>query len=210
VYGFESHLIVFLKGEFMNRLKGTKFYLAGGMQYEVGLGKSWRSYAKEHLKRIGIGVIDPIDKPTEACFEDEDTQKRLNEICEKGRRFESLDDWVYIDDCCRQLKEHMKPVVGIDLRFVDISDALLVYINNKVHTAGTYAEITHALLQRKPVIMFTTTSIFDIPRWWFGHADYHLFFNSLNKAIDYICRIDNGQEEHKSWKFLNYSKIYGV
>jgi nucleoside 2-deoxyribosyltransferase len=170
----------------MGKLKGAKIYLAGGMQYEVEAGKSWRIYARHKLHELGIGVIDPLDNPSYNIKESAEQQKYLNDLVEAGKQAEKINDLTTVQDIKRVLAFHMKPIVGLDLRFVDISDALLVYINSAVHTAGTYAEITHALLQRKPVIMFTSTSIFDIPRWWWGHADPNLFFNSLDNIINLL------------------------
>lgn len=193
---------------YMNNLKGSRVYIAGPIQYQNDLGKSWRIKITKELQSIGIGVINPLDKPTDHN-EDEDFRQQLKTTEKFGRIYESdpNDSRLFAEE----LKHLLKPIVAIDLRFVDVSDFLIAYVHKDIHTAGTYAEITHALLQRKPVILFNESSIYDIPLWWFGHADYKLFFNSLDKAIQYIKDINDGKNVYlpKSWKLINYRKIFG-
>ena len=47
-----------------NRLKNTICYLCGPMDRVADGGVIWRRYITPILKRVGVGVLDPSDKPT--------------------------------------------------------------------------------------------------------------------------------------------------
>ena len=47
----------------MNRLEGMRAYLAGAMDRVPDGGVGWRQEIHPTLKRFGIRVLDPCDKP---------------------------------------------------------------------------------------------------------------------------------------------------
>ena len=53
-----------------NRLKNTMCYLCGPMDRVDDGGVGWRRYITPILKDVGIGVLDPSDKPTPFALED--------------------------------------------------------------------------------------------------------------------------------------------
>ena len=62
----------------MNRLKGTLCYLCGPMDRVVDGGVGWRKTMTPILKDIGIGVLDPSDKPTTFAQEDSNFREQIN------------------------------------------------------------------------------------------------------------------------------------
>jgi nucleoside 2-deoxyribosyltransferase len=181
-----------------NRLKGHIFYLAGGIQYIPDLGVDWREVAQKELWKMGIGVFNPMDKACNFANEDKDTQTNIKRLLQEGE-YEAV-------------SSIMRGIVRADLRMVDLSSAILARIDSSKHTAGTYAELTQAYLQRKPVILYSDDGVASIPSWWFGHGDPPLFFNSLEESLKYIHHIneDENIQHLKRWKFFDFDKVFGV
>lgn len=195
----------------MGRLRGSLFYLAGGIQYIDDLGINWRKEAERELRSLGVGVLNPMDKASNYANEDKDTQANLKQLQKKAESAKSQNDFVNMKKYHDEISDIMKAIVSIDLRMVDLASALLVKIDSTKHTAGTYAELTQAYLQRKPVVMFSDRGIYDIPLWWWGHGEPDMFFDSLSKALSYIKEVDRNPNvyHYKQWKMFDYNKIYG-
>jgi nucleoside 2-deoxyribosyltransferase len=191
----------------LSRLKGSTCYVAGGIQYIPDLGVDWRAKAEQELRSIGIGVFNPMDKAIEFANEDKHTQNYLNQLKNKAQSTTIESERVEIYE---EIAKIMRAIVRADLRMVDLSSFLLVCIDPSKHTAGTYAEMTQAFMQRKPVVCFCEQGIESIPLWWWGHGDHRMFFSSLDESLDYIKHIheDENIEHFKRWKFFDYSKIY--
>jgi nucleoside 2-deoxyribosyltransferase len=195
-----------------NRLKGSIIYLAGPIQYADDWGVTWRKQATAYLHSLGIGVIDPCDKPSDMAQEDADTQSWLDSLKKNADLMLDSNKPELANRYLDEYSNFLKEVVSVDLRFVDKSDALLVYINKDIYSCGTFHETSHAFLQRKPVVCFTAgKSITNIPGWLYGHGKYSMFYPSLNEALAYVRYIheDKDIDTQNRWKFLDYDKIYG-
>jgi nucleoside 2-deoxyribosyltransferase len=190
-----------------SRLKGATCYVAGGIQYIPDLGVDWRTKAELELRKLGVGVFNPMDKAIEFANEDRHTQNHLSNLIKEVKL---SNDEIRKSEIYNEIAQIMRAIVRADLRMVDLCSFLLVCIDPTRHTAGTYAEMTQALLQRKPVICFCEQGIESIPLWWWGHSDPRMFFPSLNGALEYIRHIHQDEiiEHYKRWKFFDYSKIY--
>ena len=70
----------------MNKLKNTVCYLCGGMDRVADGGIQWRRHITPALRSLGIGVLDPSDKPTD--FVDESPKFR-----EEMYRYKSTDNF---------------------------------------------------------------------------------------------------------------------
>ena len=62
----------------MKRLDKTLCYLCGPMDRVPDGGTGWRKMITPILKDIGIGVLDPSDKPTSFAQEDDDFRNKIN------------------------------------------------------------------------------------------------------------------------------------
>jgi len=87
---------------------------------------------------VRLKVLDPCDKPIaySAYKEIEGEKQKMMELKESGRYFE--------------LTQQMRDIVHVDLRMVDVSDCVIVYLDPKTPMCGTYHELINALQQRKP------------------------------------------------------------
>ena len=60
-----------------NRLKGTMCYLCGAMDRVPDGGEGWRRMITPVLRDIGVGVLDPCNKPTKFAEENAEFRKEV-------------------------------------------------------------------------------------------------------------------------------------
>ena len=142
-----------------NMLEEARIYLSGPMDFVASRAaekqSGWRTRVSQFLKEYKVTVLDPWYKPV------------LKGLGEFGREDENSmairDQWTFEDsahgaklraDCCRKFR----PVMHIDLRMVDVSDALIAYCPTNIYSVGTPHEIVVARQQHKPV-MFVSPPI---------------------------------------------------
>jgi nucleoside 2-deoxyribosyltransferase len=188
-------------GKNMNRLYMNRFYTSGPIDRVSDRGIGWRKDIEEFLFELNCGSLNPCDKPTTYANELEEDFKIRYE-------YKTLKNY-------KGVKKMMKPIVGYDLRMVDVADALICYVNTDVHMCGTYFECALASSQRKPVIFMCEQGKENMPCWLFGQFNHNLFFNNWNEVKDYLNDIDSGfysEEELMSdgWRMFNYNKVYNL
>lgn len=181
-----------------NRLLQTIAYLAGPIDRISDRGVQWRLDMSLFLRGIGIGVIDPCDKPIlGAVSEQDDFVKQRHSIKVAGNY--------------HILHEIMQEIVATDLRSIDLAGFIILHVDTSVHMCGSYNEQTHASLQRKPVLVHCATGMSDIPDWLYGICDHNEFFSSWEDMQSYIKDVafKPSFPTTKRWKFFDYRKIYG-
>ena len=179
-----------------NRLKGSRVYLCGAMDRVPDGGVQWRESITPWLHELGINVIDPCNKPIDIAVED---------IEHRELRREWKEDLRY-DELTREIKL----LRAIDLRFVDVSDFIIVYLDTSVHACGTYEEIFLANRQKKPVLIVCEGGVDNMPDWMFGVLPHQHFFNNwdeLKTYIHYVHSCNYKVEHYKRWFFLDYDKL---
>ena len=62
----------------MNRLDKTICYLCGAMDRVPDGGVGWRHWITPMIKDMGIGVLDPSDKPTSFAQENNEFRDKIN------------------------------------------------------------------------------------------------------------------------------------
>ena len=136
-----------------NVLSGSTVYLSGPMDFVASRQEEkefgWRNRVGQFLKRYGVTVYDPWDKPPVAGLahygkEDEFSTNKRN-------------DWTYADtedgDRIRsELCNEFWPTLHIDLRMTDTADFLVAFCPTNIYSVGTVHEIVMARLQHKPVL----------------------------------------------------------
>jgi hypothetical protein len=136
-----------------NVLSGSTVYLSGPMDFVASRAEEkaygWRNRIGQFLKRYGVTVYDPWNKPPVAGLahygkEDEFSTNKRN-------------DWTYEDsnqgDRTRaELCGEFWPTLHIDLRMTDTADFLVAFCPTNVYSVGTVHEIVMARLQHKPVL----------------------------------------------------------
>jgi len=190
----------------MGKLRGHTVYCAGPMEDVKDNGETWRKMLTPFLHNMGIGVFDPCNKP---CSWGLETQKEREELSQlknriKDGNLKAKDE--YHDKC--------SDIVSIDLRMVDLSSFVILYINRSAHMCGSYVEAAHARLQRKPMLIVCETGLTDLPGFMWGLGEHDMFFESWQDLKNFLTKLDENGERvlssyNKSWKLLDYDKVYG-
>lgn len=164
----------------MQRLKGLRAYLAGPIDNAADDGVTWRIEMTKFLEPLGITVFDPCKKPLAYAKykEVEEEKKKMMQLKETGRYFE--------------LTERMKDIVHVDLRMVDVSDFLIIYLDLDVGMFGTIHELLNSLAQRKPTLVVINGGRARAPNWLFGIMDYNFMFDSFEDLQIFLNQINDG------------------
>lgn len=180
----------------MNRLAYSRVYLAGPIDRVSDRGAIWREDISDFLWQNHIGVLNPSKKPIVGLPGEND-----DFVIERTRlKLEGKFDEVH---------RIMKEVVAVDLRFIDLSDFVILHVDTKAHMCGSYNEQTHACLQRKPVLVHCPTGKIDVPDWLWGICKHEEFFSDWQSLKLYIREIAyKNKQVHSRWKFVNYSQVY--
>lgn len=175
----------------MNRLCGTRAYLAGAMDRVPDGGIVWREKITKVLEPLGVTVLDPCKKPIDVGGESVDDRDFHNKLKQQGK----------YDD----LQKHMKVIRATDLRMVDISDFVILNVDVDIHMCGSYEELTLANRQKKPIIVHIEQGKENAPNWMFGMIPHEFMFGEWSGVISYLRHInhDNDIDCRKRWMFFN-------
>lgn len=182
----------------MGRLAGMRAYVSGPMDSpESKGGLIWRKTITPRLQKMGVGVIDPTNKPCQGVLEDDKTRQNIAKSRESG-------DYELVQN-------YVKQIVKTDLRFVDVSDFLIVYLDIKEFPCGTYDELFMACNQRKPVLIVCPYGKNKVPGWLWGRIPHELFFGSFDDMFQYLEHIDKSKDIDtlNRWVFIDYKKVFG-
>jgi hypothetical protein len=159
-------------------------------------GVQWRRFITPLLKNIGIGVLDPSDKPTDFAQEDSSFRDDMNSYKEKG-----LFD---------EVKISMRDIAAIDLRMVDIAHFVVMHMDIEVHMCGSYHEAFVAIQQKKPLLIVCKQGKENIPNWMFGVMPHQHMFSSWSDLISYLDDVNSGydKEHYNRWRFFDFEKVY--
>jgi len=175
----------------MNRLKFNRAYLCGSMENSPDTGQDWRIRLQKELEDLQIVWLDPTNKPSVHSIEDENTIGFLNELRNKG-------SYDIISDI-------MRPIRNMDLRLVDVSDFLVVHIDNTINSTGTFEELFWANRQKKPIIVHCEQGKKAIGLWFFGTLSHELFFDTWDEVYNYIRLVDSDKANvDDRWKFFDF------
>lgn len=181
----------------INKLKSTICYLCGGMDRVADGGVPWRQTVTPILKNLGIGVLDPCNKPSD--FGEESPSFR-EDICHNKAtgKFDST-------------RDAMRDIAAIDLRMVDIAHFVIMYMDIDIHLCGSYHEAFVAIQQKKPLLVVCEQGKESIPNWMFGVMPHQHMFSTWSELIAYLNRVNSGQdtEHYNRWRFFDFEKVYG-
>lgn len=181
----------------LNLLNNRTVYLAGPIEMNPDPG-SWRNKITLELSKInGIRIWDPLVKP-EWCVQitGDDQRHDLEKFKDNNENggirsctnFKELDRNYEIRDIC--------------LRLVSACDFIICMIGGR--TVGTYEELAHAAIMKKPVLFIgPPDSCWRVAQ--FQKNDDKIFFDNIESVVWYLNNIDNGSQEvdSLSWIFLN-------
>lgn len=180
----------------MNRLCNVRTYLAGPIDFCPNFGKGWRQDLVPFLKEKNIVVIDPTNKPKGGLNETADLGKQLQAWKEAGE-FEKLVEY--------------KSVRHWDLRYVDISDFLIVHINTDIFACGTFEEIFSANKQKKPVLIHAEHGLRSLPNWIFWTFPLEHLFEDWEELKNYLTWVDTTSsfiDQTRRWRFIELADQY--
>ena len=178
-----------------NRLNNLRCYLAGPIDHADDDGIGWRTEMTEFLSEHGVIVLDPCDKPVKDSYFKEigNEKEKMMNLKETGRYFE--------------LTQRMKEIVHMDLRMVDISDFVIVYLDFNQRPFGTIHELLNSLHQRKPTLVVVEGGRSNASNWLFGIMNYEFMFDDFESLQTWITQIDDGTIEGdlSRWVFMDVS-----
>ena len=180
-----------------NRLKNTMCYLCGAMDRVPDGGVGWRNMITPILRDMGVGVLDPCNKPTD--------------FAQENRKFREQIIVFKLNKQFNQVKELMKDVVAIDLRMVDIAHFVIMYMDVDVHMCGSYHEASVAIQQKKPLLIVCKQGKEHVPNWLFGVMPHQHMFSDWLELIGYLGNVHSGSDpnHYNRWRFFDFEKVYG-
>lgn len=196
----------------MNRLRQQIFYLAGPMDRVEGRGVEWREMMQDFIwDELQGGVFNPCDKPIDWGVEDETVRKWRHDSLDRAMALDAMGHKFEADTIYDAVKEHMKAIVASDLRLVDQSGAIIMYVDTDVHMCGSYGEQTWACIQHKPIIINCKQGKANVPDWLLGICCHEMIFCGWDNVKDYLRQVafDDIVEHHRRWRFIDMDKVYG-
>ena len=102
----------------------------------------------------------------------------------------------------------MKEIVHMDLRMVDISDFVVVYLDPAIPTTGTIHELINSLAQRKPTLVVIEGGKQFAPNWLFGIMDFNFMFDNFTQLYSFLQQINDGgiMGDLSRWVFFDMDK----
>jgi hypothetical protein len=167
----------------MGKLDKAVAYLSGAMEFVPDHGVEWRrAFIKSaRLAGLKIDFIDPTNKPggqEMQIGERKDYQVQL----QHSGRFQELKDYVH------QYRH-------FDLRFVDLSDLMIVVVDPSIPQWGTANEIYVAEEQHKPTFVICECGLYKLPRWLFDVIDLNRVFETSEAVINRLVLLNSGEIE---------------
>lgn len=172
------------------KLDGACCYLSGPMEFVADHGVEWRRKFIKLLRErnLKIDCIDPTNKPGGKDI-------KIGENKEEQVRLQKEGRW-------QELRDYVRAYRRYDLRFVDISDFLVVVVDPRVPQWGTGNEVYFAEMQHKPMFFICDGGLANLPRWLFDVVDldegtgYNRtrcnVFESVEDVVKELVGIDNG------------------
>jgi nucleoside 2-deoxyribosyltransferase len=161
-------------------LKNALCYLVGPIDdvadHGIGYRRSIRRGAKK--RNLDIVFLDPTDKFDGFSQEIGDDKADIQKL-KKEHKWEKL-------------RTFMKKIVRVDLRSIDLSDLIILYVDPDSHMCGSYHELIVSIQQKKPIFIITKGGRDKTPDWLFGIVHYEFIFDNEDQCLDYLVSLDNG------------------
>ena len=100
--------------------------------------------------------------------------------------------------------ERMKTVRSYDLNLVDRSDFIIAHLVPDVASWGSAEEIVTAVRMKKPIFVSIEGGKVKTPLWILGMLPHKYIYNSLDKVLEMLYSIDDGNTKIDSdrWRLL--------
>ena len=155
-----------------DELKGSICYLIGPIDFSEDKGVGFRQKIIDELSGLGIVFLDPTSKMGDLAPDVGDEQETIRKLKEEEK-------W-------DELRQFMKRIVRSDLRCVDYSDFVIVYVDTDLHMCGSYHEVVCAVNQKKPVLTVIKGGRKKAPSWLFGILRTDAMFDDVESLAEYF------------------------
>lgn len=181
----------------MGRLAGSICYNIGAMDRVSDGGVGWRNEITPYLRRRGVFVINPTDKPTSEYIDEFEGRAKINQL-KKENKFDEIREG--FGDQVR----------GVDLSYVDKASFLVCSLDLNAFPCGTWEEIFWANRCKKPILIKMEGGRQNVPNWLILTLPSNYFFNTwedLFKYLDYVDNPNNVLPKKERWKFIDWTKL---
>jgi nucleoside 2-deoxyribosyltransferase len=171
------------------KLEGACCYLSGPMEFVADHGVEWRRKFVRLVHEAGLGIdfIDPTDKPG-------GVEVKIGENKEYQSRLKQSGQW-------HELKRYVRKYRRYDLRFVDLSDFLVVVVDPRVPQWGTANEVYFAESQHKPCFFICDGGLAKLPNWLFDIVELDCpfkntrcnVFGTVEEVVEELRRYNAGE-----------------
>ena len=175
------------------RLNNHRVYLAGPIDNALDDGVGWRQNITPYLKKMGLTILDPTNKPTSQC--------KWNEVGDEKAHIQKLVDLERWDE----LRNLAKEIVLVDLRMVEVADFMICYLDRDIHQCGTYDELFEALRRRKPTLIVHKGGKKEMSMWLRGKVNHNFVFETLDDLYAYLEALHDGiiEPDYTRWVFFD-------
>ncbi len=177
------------------RLNNHRVYLAGPIDNADDDGTIWRKKITPYLKKMGLTILDPTNKPTSQC--------KWNEVGEEKEHIQRLVDLERWDE----LRALAKEIVLVDLRMVEVADFMICYLDRDIHQCGTYDELFEALRRRKPTLIVHKGGKKEMSMWLRGKVNHNFVFESFDELYSYLEALHDGTIEPDYTRWVFFDKV---
>jgi hypothetical protein len=178
----------------MGRLDGSRCYQIGPIDNCPNGGVDWRRSIRPALEKMGVGVLDPTNKPIKDYNEDAELIASRRALKEAGK----FDELAAI----------MKPIRNVDLRMCDIVDFGIAFLDTSIVMCGTWEEIVTLNREKKPVLIVCKQGKKAMPDWTFAQLPHEFFFNNFDELLVYLNKVNNNEcETSERWVFFDFSRF---
>ena len=177
------------------RLNNHRVYLAGPIDNAQDDGVGWRKNITPYLKKMGLTILDPTNKPTSQC--------KWNEVGEEKDHIQKLVDLERWDE----LRNLAKEIVLVDLRMVEVADFMICYLDRDIHQCGTYDELFEALRRRKPTLIVHKGGKKEMSMWLRGKVNHNFVFETFDDLYSYLEALHDGTIEPDYTRWVFFDKV---
>jgi hypothetical protein len=181
----------------LNKLKNVSVYLSGAIE-QSNDPSTWRSRLTIRLQKLNMKVLDPLIKPSWMSNVTGPEQAAWKKEIIEGQ---------WIDSIIVKNKE----IRDVCLSLSHGCNMMIVRIDKKSFTVGTWEEMVVAVQAKKPVLILCEE---EIPSMWllemlgayYKQDRAKCLFQTEDQLIEYLDKVDKGlvYVDNIKWSFMTY------
>lgn len=202
----------------INLLVGAKVYLSGAIEADQN-ASTWRNRLTPRLEELGMTVWDPLVKPDWMAKVDGPGQAAWKAVIANQTRLKKTDSADEFVKNSHAWSQELKPLLEIEqmnreirkvcLKIAGHCDLMLVKIDKKIFTVGTWEELTVAVQRSIPIFILCDEKI---PSMWLVdmldayYKPDEVFFQTEDALIKHLSDISTGvaQVDKSDWASITF------